>query len=99
VTGETRGRAFNITADGSGSVVNLSALTQLRDQNNAAYNFDGFSHLTAQNGGTIQAPALTSVSNTQITLDGTGTLPVSQITDLTGSQLNLSVPRPTRSVR
>ena len=83
--GDTRSRAVRVTADGIGSTIDLQALTTFQDPN-----ADVRSTLTPRNGGSILAGSLTDLGGVQLTIDGTGTLPVAQITTFENSQATLS---------
>jgi autotransporter-associated beta strand protein len=85
--GDTRFRRINVTADGTGALVDLSALTSFT----GTTRFDQFSYstLTASSGGTVQVPALATLNLAQINYDGTGTLPTAQITTFTYSYANI----------
>ena len=65
------------TADGSGSQLNLSALTSFTGQG-------GYSTFEVTDSATALASSLTTVSGLQITLDGSGTIATSQWSSLTG---------------
>ncbi len=90
-TGDERYRAIDVTADGAGSTIDLSALASFTDSyagsTSAEYRF---STLTAKNSGVIDAGVLATLVGVNVTLDGTGTLPVGQIATLDNSQLTLS---------
>src|SRR5581483_9833544 len=90
-TGDFRYRAINLSADGSSSSINLSALTSFLDYYAGNTNGENrSSSLAVTNGGTIQAPLLTTLQGVAFTLDGSGTLPTAQITTLTVCQLTLT---------
>ncbi len=74
------GSTANLLADGAGSLLDLPVLTTV----------SGTSSLTVAHQGTVNAPVLTSLDGTRITLDGTGTLPTAQVGTLTGGQLTVS---------
>jgi hypothetical protein len=89
--GDLRGRAVRISADGADSRVDLSNLEVLHDRSSAFWSsVTGYSSLTATNGGEITAPSLTTLNAVEINLDGTGILPVGQITTLTNSRLTVT---------
>ena len=71
-----------LTADGTGSQIQLPALTQ--------HLLGTALRRCARNGGVIQAPLLTSLQVANLVLDGTGTVPIAQLTAVTGGQLTLS---------
>ena len=68
---------FNSTANGSGSQLNLSALTSFTAGT-------GSSTLAVTDSGSVLAGNLTSFSDVQITLDGSGTIATSQWSSMTG---------------
>jgi RHS repeat-associated protein len=68
-SGNTRGRSTSILADGIGSTVDLSRLVQFQDVNTTNYDWDGWSYLTARNGGLLllgSAGSILSLTNVQI---------------------------------
>ena len=83
--GDTNERVVGIAADGTGSLIDLGSLTTFHDANAARR-----STLVARNGGTVQAGNLTDLQAVDVTLDGTGTLPISQITTFTSGVARLS---------
>ncbi len=84
------GRKIGVTAKGAGSLIDLPLLQTFEDRERRDNSiWEGTSTITAVEEGTIRAPLLTNISGTQITIDGTGTFPVDQITDLTRSTLIL----------
>ncbi len=78
------GRIF-FESDGSGSLLNLAALVYFADGANW-YS----SSLQAINSGTVDDPHLTTLYDVSLTLDGTGTIAISQIASFTAGQINLS---------
>ena len=70
-------------SDGAGSQLNLSALTGLAGTSYA----DG---IQATNGGTLNDPLLTTLSDATLTLDGTSTTTTSQLTSIVNGTINLS---------
>jgi hypothetical protein len=90
--GSGQGRATRITAEGESSLVNLASLQSFQDRTPVTGIGwgPGYSALIARNGGEIVAPVLTSLSAVEIQLDGSGTLPIDQITTLTNGFLNVS---------
>jgi RHS repeat-associated protein len=70
-TSDTRGRSTQVTAQDSGSLVDLSALTQFQDVDNTTFDngWTGWSSLTAKSGGTIKAPALGALNDVIATQD------------------------------
>ncbi len=89
--GDQRYRTIDVTADGAGSDIDLSALVAFTDNYAGSTTSDNrYSTLTAKNSGTIEAGALATLTGVNVTLDGTGTLPVGQIATLANSQLTLS---------
>jgi len=89
--GNGQGRAIRITADGESSLVNLASLQSFQDRTPVTGIGwgPGYSALIARNSGEIAAPVLASLSAVEIQLDGTGTLPIDQITALTNGFLNI----------
>lgn len=83
--GDTRVRHVVITADGPGSVVDLSSLTIFEDRNT-----DSRSHLNPVNGGVIMTPLLTDLTGVILNLDGTGTLPVAQMQAMINGSVSIS---------
>jgi len=83
--GELRYRSVDVSADGTNSTVNLSALTALACFRGSTTGSNRYSTLVAKNGGTIQANALTTLTGVNLVLDGTGTFPTSQIAALSGT--------------
>ncbi len=80
------GGPFQLTSDGAGSVLNISALTSFT----GVHTGQGHdSTLQATNSGDVQDNDLTTLSDVDLTLDGTGTFSYSQITSFTGATLNL----------
>ncbi|MDE2506875.1 MAG: hypothetical protein KGM43_06665, partial [Planctomycetota bacterium] len=77
----SRVQYLQVYADGSGSSIDLSSMTS----DNAAY---GYFQVTSQ--ATVLDPLLTSFTNVNVTLDGTGTLATSQWASLTGGSLTIS---------
>ena len=67
-----------ITADGAGSRIEAPVLTQLIDRDSFT-----LSTIKAINGGEIAAPMLNELQRFNLVLDGTGTIPISQITSFT----------------
>jgi hypothetical protein len=75
------GNGVSIDAAGSGSLVDVSGLTSFGTYNEG---------LSATQGGTVKLnPALTSLDNLTLTLDGTGTLPINQFTAITNGSINV----------
>jgi hypothetical protein len=73
-TAANAARRTHVLADGVGSQVVLTSLTNFT-QNTA---WDGWrSSLTARSGGAINAPNLNTLRRVDVTLNGTGTLPIS----------------------
>ncbi len=73
-----------VVADGAVSVVDLSAVTALGTN---SYYYDNY--IKATNGGTVVMGNLTALDDTEMVLDGTGTVNTSQITDFTNGLLTL----------
>ena len=74
-----------LESDGTGSVLNVSALTSFTAQND-----DLDASLQATNSGTVQDPLLTTIDTVNVTLDGTGTISTSQITSYTNGLMTVS---------
>ena len=72
--------SVEVLAEGPNSLVNLSALTRLDGDN---------SHLEARAAGTVQVPNLMTLNETDLALDATGVLPLTQITTFTRGRLTL----------
>ncbi len=70
-----------IIADGAGSQIDLSDLTSLAVQQG---------DLTVTNQATVLDPKLTSLTNVSVSLDGTGTMAVSQWTTLTDTSVEVT---------
>ncbi|MEM8679379.1 MAG: Calx-beta domain-containing protein, partial [Planctomycetota bacterium] len=79
---EITGGATNVLAQDAGSVVDFSMMTSFTDNNG-----NRESVLQPLNGGTLLAPQLNALSAVRVSLNGTGTLPTSQLTDVQGSNL------------
>ncbi len=73
-------RDIHVMADGSGSEVNLSGLTAFNDAG------PGRSRLSATDGGEVDVQNMATANRVDVTVDGTGTLPTSQIVDAMGSR-------------
>ena len=73
---EQAARRALVSSSGIGSVLDLSSLQNFLD--NSYWDANWHSTLNASNGGTIQAGALTTLHEVDVTLDGTGTLPIDQ---------------------
>ena len=80
-----KGGATRILAQGTGSVVDLSALTNLISDQGGNY-----SAIQATQGGQIKESKLTSLSDVLLTIDGTGTQDTAQITSLAGDTLTVT---------
>ena len=80
-----KGGATRILAQGTGSVVDLSALTNLTSDQSG-----NDSALQATQGGQIKSPNLTSLSDVLLTIDGTGTQDTAQITAFTNGIATVS---------
>jgi hypothetical protein len=76
-----------VQSTGSGSVIDLSALTDFSAQLDV-YSSPGA--LTVTDQGTVVDPALTSLNNVSVTLDGTGTLSIEAWTTLTNASLTIT---------
>jgi hypothetical protein len=73
-TGDTRLRQFILSAEGSGSTIDVPRLVNLTDVNS-----DSWSVLRGFNGGQVTTATLREVSGTQLILDGSGSVAVSSI--------------------
>ncbi len=73
----------NLESDGAGSVLNLSSLTTFTQSS-------GSGSLQITNHGTVNDPLLTTLSAVSVTLDGTGTVALGQITGIVNGAINLS---------
>jgi len=82
---DSRVSRIRLLADGTGSALDVSALTTFSDRNT-----DEYSELRAVNGGEILASNLTELQAVALTLNGTGTLPVAQITRLASCSVTVS---------
>ncbi len=84
-SGELRYGRMSVTADGADSVVDLSALITFQD-----FDTSERSRLVASGGGTVLAGSLVDVRGVELVLDGTGTLPLAQLSSLTEGAATLS---------
>lgn len=73
-------RDINFKADGAGSLIDLSALTNFNDEG------PGRSTLNAVNAGEIRVPNMATVRNVNFPIDGTGILSTAQITSSFGTR-------------
>ncbi len=90
-TGDQRYRSIDVTADGLGSTVDLSALASFTDNSGGSpTGANRYSTLTARNLGIIEAGVLETLVGVNVTIDGTGSMPTAQITSLDTSALSLS---------
>ena len=80
-----KGGSTHIVAQGSGSVVDLPALTNLTSDQGG-----NSSALQATQGGQIESPNLKSLSDVSLTIDGTGTQDTAQIASFAGGTLSVS---------
>ena len=83
MTTNPTGRNF-YQVSGAGSVLNLSALTQL--VSNQANN----SFISVTSGGTLLDPDLATLTHTDLTLDGTATIATAQITAYTSGAITVN---------
>ena len=83
---QVSGGPVHLESDGSGSQLNVSALNSFQGQSNVST----YSSLQDTNGGIMLDASLASLSDTNVTLDGTGTIATAQITSFTGGR-SLSV--------
>ena len=67
-------RQADLLADGVGSQIDLSSLTNLT--HNSSWDANWRSSLTSRNGGTIDAPNLNTLRRVDVVQDGTGTLAI-----------------------
>ena len=81
-SGNVGDRGIQFTADGAGSFIDLSALTTFQSNDFNDGNSDG-SSLTASNGGDLDVPLLTTLSQINLTIVGASVLPISQYTSIT----------------
>jgi RHS repeat-associated protein len=80
----TVGRQYFFEANGTGSLLDLSALTALNDIDP----YRGQSGITATAGGEVRVPLITSLANTVVTIDGsTSILPTNQMTAIVNGGL------------
>ncbi len=83
LTSNPSGRNF-FQVSGTGSVLDLSALPAiLSDQSNNSL-------LSVTSGGTVLAPLLTTLTRTDLTIDGTATIPTRQFTSYTGATITVN---------
>ena len=81
------GGPVTLESDGSGSKLNVSALTSFTENNvNQRY----YSGLQVTNQATVLDSVLATMSEVNLTLDGTGTESLNQITTLTAGTVTLS---------
>ncbi|MDX1927196.1 MAG: hypothetical protein SFV81_11800, partial [Pirellulaceae bacterium] len=73
--GNPDGRNFAILASGTGSLVDLSALTAILDRSPFGFGITGTSSLQADGGGQIVAPLLASLSATDLVMSSPISLP------------------------
>ncbi|MCA9138051.1 MAG: hypothetical protein KDB00_14865, partial [Planctomycetales bacterium] len=84
-------RRLEMLVDGAGSLINMPSLANFTDEFGGTTNsVNRFSTITVRNGGELNASQLSSISGVWVTLDGTGTMSVSGIQEMTNSQLMLS---------
>src|SRR5208337_4126307 len=84
------GGAVNLTADGTNSVLDLSALQSFQGYFINFQIYTSTSNIQATNGGSILDPRLATVNTAGLTLDGTGTIGTASITALTNSTVTVS---------
>ncbi len=80
------GGPVQLESDGAGSKLNINALTSLSG-NTGQQNYSG---LQVTDSGTVEDQALATFSKANLTLDGTGTLGISQIKTFTVGTISLS---------
>ncbi len=76
-----------LTSDGAGSVLNVSALTSFSGSV-PFQNYGSFLHVT--NHGTLKDTSLVAIAGVDLVVDSTSTFPYGQLTALTGASLTLS---------
>ncbi len=81
------GGPVQLTSDGTGSVLDVAALSSY----SGSFGEGTFSALQVSNHGTLQDGNLTSLSEVDLTLDGTGTLDYSQIASFTDAYATLAL--------
>ena len=74
--------AVDVHADGAGSTVNLPAL-----QGNLITSTAARSYLEVRNGGAVLIPNVTGLDKFQVTIRGTGTIPMAQMTSIRNSDV------------
>ena len=79
------GGPVQLESDGSGSTLNINVLTSIQGNTGQQY----YSGLQATNHGTVSDAALVTFNKANLTLDGTGTLSINQITTFTVGTLSL----------
>ena len=77
-------RNINFKADGAGSLIDLSALTNFNDEG------PGRSLMQPVNGGEIRVPNLVTATHVNFVLNGTGTILTEQLTSTLGSRFEVS---------
>ena len=80
------GGPVQLESDGAGSVLNINALTSFSGNTNQG----NFSGLQVTNHASVSDSALTTLEDVNLTLDGTGTLSISQIASFTDGSISLS---------
>ena len=74
-----------LEADGTSSVLNISALTGFTEANGWTN-----STLQATNGGTVQDGSLTTLAGVNLDIDGISTIATAQITSYTGGSMTIA---------
>ena len=89
--GNELNRRFVISSAGTGSVIDLAGLTELRDTTSASYFGSGVSSVGASGGGTVNAPLMTRFANTDLRLgNAASTLLTGQLTSVTNGSITVS---------
>ena len=89
--GDLRSRSIDVTADGAGSRVDLSALATYTDRSAGQTSGDGlYSTVTATRQGEVLVPQLATAAGVRFVTDGSSLLDVSGLTTLTDGRADLS---------
>ena len=90
-SGDLRSRSIDVTAEGPGSMVDLSSLQSYTDRSSGETSgYALYSTIEASYGGTILAPQLTTLRGVRLQLNPHGTLPIAQIAALTWGRVDLN---------
>ncbi len=98
IDGDSRQRAFKMTATDPNSLIDLSNLTTLIDRNvdpNNGFNAGEYSTLDASTGGRITAPGLTQIRGLSLNIDTAGDVPVNSFDSLEDSTILINAQPPT----